>query len=1019
MKKAFALICCAIVIPAASLPAAQTTPAIIEKGPHHRVIERTVSEVQPDGTRRERQSSYVELATGLHYEKDGEWVESREEIEIFQGAAIARQGQMQVVFEANLNSPGAIDLLDPAGGRFRSHVLGLIYTDYASGHSVMIAEIKDSIGQVLPPNQVVYADAFDGDCVADVRYTITKSGFEQDVILRTAPPSPAEWGLNPETTRLEVFTEFIEMPEAQVTSVVLKQEHDAVARQFMKEPDLIDQQLDFVGLRIGPGQAFPLDASTDPFSETTTPTGKSLERIDGRLILIEKVDYPSVRAQLGQLPPSAALNKARKVALPDPGRTMLASLLPSRPAATSARWREGQYAKADTSRKGFVLDYVAVAASSLTNYHFKGDTTYHVTGLVQLYGTTVLEGAVIKYDSSASYLQIRGPVDCRTSSYRPAIFTAKDDDTVGEIIAGSTGVPTNYYGSSQMLDLRDTTLTYDLHHLHFFHPYRAITLVANGKADLRHLQVGPGRYALGQNSGSIVTCRNFLFHDLADHGTITSGIPTNRSEHGTLHRVENFRSNTNGLFTLTNSLLISVTNNLFFVGANNVTNLSDTGIFQTVGAATHYLAAGSVHRDAGTTNINPTLLAELRQRTTYPPVVLTDAITNDTTLAPQASRDTDLPDLGYHHDPLDYAGSQLTITNATLTLSAGTALGLYGGSSAAGLLLLDGGKIVSEGTPDNLNRIVRYNLVQEKGTNAWSASSVGKSITTPGTYATNTYAGEVRLRFTEFSMPANGNDHLYTAATNLSYSVRDCQFHGGQVTSLRPDVTLLNNLFDRVLFKLYAPVNGFTALMRNGTHFGGSVTVSNVAGGSWNVRDNLFDSTNVVQNGTVTNNYNAYLTNGVRLTPNSANDVLLTLTNVAYEVGLLGRFYLPTNLTSHNPLFNAGSQNATNAGLYHYTMVTNQTRELTTTVDVGFHYVALNSSGQPHDTDGDGLADYLEDANGNGVADSGEKEWQNADSDGDGVSDFLEYLMGRNAAISGTTNDVGGTLNLRIYTPLK
>ena len=217
-----------------------------------------------------------------------------------------------------------------------------------------------------------------------------------------------------------------------------------------------------------------------------------------------------------------------------------------------------------------------------------------------------------------------------------------------------------------------------------------------------------------------------------------------------------------------------------------------------------------------------------------------------------------------------------------------------------------------------------------------------------------------------------------TFFANVTVNVRDCQFHGGQVTSLRPDVTLLNNLYNRVTLKLYSPVNGFTALVRNGTHFGGSVTVSNVAGGTWTVRDNLFDTTNLVQNGTVGNNYNGYLTNGVRLTPNGANDVKLTVTNITYETGWLGRFYLPTNVTSHTPLVNAGSQNATNTGLYHYTMVTNQTRELSTIVDVGFHYIGVGSTGLPLDGDGDGLANYLEDANGTGSVDSGETDWQTA-----------------------------------------
>ena len=406
---------------------------ITERGPHHRVIERTITELLPDGTVRERLSSYTELATGLHYQNErGDWLESREEIEILNGVAVARQGPIQAIFAANANSPGVIDLLAPDGKRFR-----MFYTDYASGKTVALAEIKDSTGELTAPNQVTYPDAFDGDCVADCRYTYTKAGFEQDVILRTAPPSPAEWGLNPETTRLEVFTEFIEAPEAKVTSVVLKQEGDAVARRFMKEPDLVDQRLDFGGMTFGQGQAFPLGAEADAFNDATVQTGKSLENINGRRILIEKVDYPAVREHLGRLPKSASLNKDRKVGLPDPGRTLLARLLPARPAGEPGKWSRKQQASMAPTRAGFVLDYVAYSSASLTNFCFKGDTSYFITNsaVVNLYGTTVIEGGtVLKYASGAT-VNLYGPVDCRTAAYRPAYFTGKDDDTIGEGVA--------------------------------------------------------------------------------------------------------------------------------------------------------------------------------------------------------------------------------------------------------------------------------------------------------------------------------------------------------------------------------------------------------------------------------------------------------------------------------------------------------------------------------------------------------------------------------------------------------
>jgi len=75
----------------------------------------------------------------------------------------------------------------------------------------LIAELKDSLGLLYPPNQVIYTNAFT-DVRADVRYTYTKAGFEQDVILREQPPSPEAYGFDPATTKLEFTRSFSILP---------------------------------------------------------------------------------------------------------------------------------------------------------------------------------------------------------------------------------------------------------------------------------------------------------------------------------------------------------------------------------------------------------------------------------------------------------------------------------------------------------------------------------------------------------------------------------------------------------------------------------------------------------------------------------------------------------------------------------------------------------------------------------------------------------------------------------------
>jgi hypothetical protein len=187
---------------------------VSERGAHHRVWKRTLPEAGPDGVARPMVRAVTELATGLHYrDENHDWADTRELIEAVPGGAAARQGPHKVVFAANCNSQGAVDFQTADRQRLASHLLGLACFDAASGEGVLIAEIKDSVGELVGPNQLLYRDAFDGAGIsADLLYTYRRAGFEQDVLLRQAPPGPEQFGLDPGTTRLEVYTEFIEAP---------------------------------------------------------------------------------------------------------------------------------------------------------------------------------------------------------------------------------------------------------------------------------------------------------------------------------------------------------------------------------------------------------------------------------------------------------------------------------------------------------------------------------------------------------------------------------------------------------------------------------------------------------------------------------------------------------------------------------------------------------------------------------------------------------------------------------------
>ncbi len=56
---------------------------------------------------------------------------------------------------------------------------------------------------------------------ADILYTYQKGRFEADVILRERPPAPDAFGLNNQTTMLEMATELTETTEPKKTELVL------------------------------------------------------------------------------------------------------------------------------------------------------------------------------------------------------------------------------------------------------------------------------------------------------------------------------------------------------------------------------------------------------------------------------------------------------------------------------------------------------------------------------------------------------------------------------------------------------------------------------------------------------------------------------------------------------------------------------------------------------------------------------------------------------------------------------
>jgi hypothetical protein len=706
--------------------------------------------------------------------------------------------------------------------------------------------------------------------------------------------------------------------------------------------------------------------------------------IQGRHILLEKVRLQAMEATLSKLPQQSSVPKKSSVMLA--GNLMLPKLPPARKTD-----RAMKLAMSTPPSKGYVLDYVTLAAT-VTNQTFQGDTTYYVSSYTSLSGGPfVIEGGtVIKFARGAA-LDFFSPFSCNTAPYRPAILTAVDDNSVGETISGSTGTPSGTYAYIAIAADGTSNLT-PIENLHVKYadwgvaPYSSV-----GPDIVRNCQFVNNTVAILPQDDLAV--ENVLF-DHVDTAFDSMGSGTVSAAFVTAHHVNTLNNYCS--LNVTNSLFVCVTNwGTSFSGAYNATNASDAGVFQTVGGGGNYLAASSPYRDIGTTNISSTLLDDLRTKTTYPPIAYTNATFNTaTTFSPQAERDTNTPDLGYHYDPLDYTFGGCA-ANSNLTFTAGTAVGWFRTTSGwyhagHGLHVEDQQSVSFQGTATDPCYWVRLNTVQEQDKTAgYGPGGISSWINSTDV----SHWPTMRLNWTKCSLMAGeGGGFFRDDWGYLIVRATACEFSAGNAGGYGTSMDFTNCLLDRTYFANVSGAAGNEVVARNCTVHGGFIQMNTSTAFPISIQNCALDGTRLDLTGYAANSsyasysYNAF-TNSTNPFPFGGNNVVVT--NFNWQSSWLGDFYLP----SASPLIDAGSTTAGQAGLYHFTTQTNQAKEASSQVDIGYHYVALNSNGEPIDTDGDGIPDYLEDANGNGVADSSETSWTNADTDGDGLTDYEELKI--------------------------
>jgi len=941
------LLClCAIACPAQTPVASATNTsyqsdyAIVQRGPHSRVWQRTTVTTNQAGLVRTNTHSYTELCTGICYLQNGAYADSVEQINIVGLVGQALQGPCKVTWQPDASTAGgAVQLTSPNGQQFSTRVYGLALKDVSTGSNVLIGQITNSTGVMTASNQIVYPSAFSG-LQADIQTTYKLSGFEQDVILRQQLPSPQTYGLNPDTTWFEVLTEFFNPPVPTKTTSVSNGLSDDVV-------------LDFGDVSIGRGTVFQTPGQS---GRARPKVSKHWEQTDdGRTFLIEEVPYEGITNLLQALPPHASTSKpGEKVR-----RTASLKSLLRGPAKIPTTSSHIKVAEAVARRPGVVIDY-AMLTTSLTNYIFQSDTTYYVSGTVNLYGSPIFEGGtVIKYTNlPAACLQLLDYYSnfvFKTFPYRPAIFTSANDNSVGDAINGGTNA-LSVGSATYLAALNSTNSNVLIEHARFSYATNAFYSGNDISHIFRHCQFINCTTNIALWWDTAVTMENILS---ANCQMMLAGweIRVN-AEHMTVDACSTFAVTQYAAYGnsysggLTNCVLTAVDNSIdYFTLANNAVVSSGTGVYTNVGGGNYYLANSSTNLNAGTTNIDPVLLADFQYATTHPPTMISNVlIAANTNLVPQVTRDTNwvMPgnglDRGYHYDAVDYEVVNSVVSNGVLTLLPGTVIATL---PTNGIYVEWSGGLACQGTASLPNWIVAYNVVQEE-------SLLGYNYTIEAIeYGTNI----LNFGFMNCSVPAGTVVIASEGGTSnpCIAEFQNCQLFGGYLEWWNASLAFTNCLFHRVSVTL-----GGSAQLEfyNNLCFGGGFALMTDSTGSWTFTDNLFDRTVLwnLTGMTVACSNNAYVTTNYGVL---APEIILS-NSPAYEAGALGDYYYPTNLTN---LIYAGSQSAVAAGLNYYTVTANNTFDGTNMVSIGFHYVATDLDGVPLNTDGNGLPDYPQDLN--------------------------------------------------------
>jgi RHS repeat-associated protein len=916
---------------------------LVGQDANRRVWNRAVAFTNADQKVTYRTNTTVEMASGARYkDAQGLWQPSQETIKLTpNGAAAATNGYHKAFFEADVaagGTDGSVHIISGDGKHLRSRFLGIAYHDFhlTESNTVLIAELTNSIG-VIAGNTVCYSNATT-DFRTDIRYTYRKEKIEQDILIREVPNAlPEDFGLNPATTRLEIWTEFFDPP----TPVV-----DTKIRRGWKK-DTVARTISFGEMIIG--QGFSGSLSETNGARKGVPVEKQWVVVPGengaptRYFLCEEIPWRWV------VPGLRNLQKSTQHASTKPAPGSVRHVVSNRRLLPQMRVAENKpgaaskmtIAKTMSQDPAFLIDYPMVTSTS--DFQFTNHCIFEVASNSTTYlsGTTkIMGGCVIRYEPGA-VLEIDGPVECHTGPYEPAILTSVEDTSVASASLGAEPA-----GTSAAVALQ---LNYEADLKYLFIRYADIAISSAFDYTLSHSQITHCGMGI-QTEYTTFLARNCLFHDVGTNicGSFFHGTGENLTiqQGDTVTDDPEFSTTLDMIcdvipsssITLVNSFIAEVAvDGIVPISADHTVHGDGSWFFHKVGGAGFYLLHASNFVGSGSASLSPGLLAELRSKTIYPPQVYASThLTNSIILNPVVPRDAGLtPTPGYHYDCIDWAFGAVEITNAiNITVNPGTVVGGFGTNGwAHGIALNNGAQLSVLGTAANPVRMVEYNTVQENGFAGWNNLSFSLISDDLGAGGGSGPATSFGFDFAHFYAIGADDGSLVAYATPVT--LRNSEFHGSQFV-IYTNCAITNCLFEYVQGTISDPSGSEQIFLQNCLFYQGIWQVMRNMPSTWMFRDSLFDHVDITCEDPFNEGYSGYVTGSSNLVTTSGTDVT---TNLVWQSGPLGDFYQPTN----SGFINKGSMNSTSLGLSLFTTQTNQTDEASSTVDLGYHYASIHT----------------------------------------------------------------------------